>query len=98
MARHIVGTLQGVNIGKAFGNDLVDRHLQVDGNVRISVLVNRQRGGSVLNEDMEQANLGFPQVWQRVNDLRCDEVETTPPGSQPQVSLEPGHGGVRSEW
>ena len=59
MGRHIVGTLQGVNVGKAFGNDLVDRHLQVYGHVRVRVLVNRQRGGSVLNEDMQHAKLGL---------------------------------------
>ena len=69
MGRHIVGTLQCVNVGKAFGNDLVHRHLQVDGNVRVRVLVYGQRGGCVLNEHMEQAKLDFPQFRQCINDL-----------------------------
>jgi len=76
MSRHIVRSFTSVNERHVFRTDQIHRRFHIDSNVRISVLVNRQTGRSVLNEHLQHANFEITQLRQRINNMPRDQVES----------------------
>lgn len=60
---HVVRAFEGVDIGPGLWGDFVDRHFEVAADVGIGVLIDREGGGGVLNEDMEEAGLDLGELW-----------------------------------
>lgn len=53
MSRHIIRAFAGMDERHILGADQIHCCLHIDSNVRISVLVNRQAGRRVLDEDLQ---------------------------------------------
>ena len=75
MGWHIIGTLAGVDIRSRFRGDPVQRRLHINLNIRISILVDRQRCRCVLQKDVQQAHGNALQFSSCVEDLMSYEVQ-----------------------
>jgi hypothetical protein len=83
-------------IGKVFGRNLIERSFQIERHVGIGIFVDRQRSRSVLNKEVQQADLEFSQFGQRLDDLPGNQVKTPRFGGQLNRPLESIHGDVSS--
>ena len=77
MCGHVVGAFAGMTIGKILWSDHVERRFQVQRDIRVGILVDRQRRRSVLDEDIQQTSLEFCQFWNGGDHLRRDQVKST---------------------
>lgn len=90
MSRHIIGTFQGVPVIEVFPSDLVERQFQVKRNIRIRILVDRNRRRCVQDEYMHQSDSNSSQLRDAMNDLFGDQMESAPDGRELNFMLIPG--------
>jgi hypothetical protein len=80
MGRHIVWTLYGVAIRKILRREVVERGFQVPQDVRVSVFIDRERSGSVLDEHVKQTDSDRLELFDRGYDFLGDEVKAAASG------------------
>lgn len=78
MGRHIIRTLDRVNIREVFRDDVVQRGFEIDTYVGISVLIDCQAGRCVLNKDVQQPDPDRGQLGNRLQHGPSDQM--TSPG------------------
>lgn len=96
VGRHVVGPFDRVLVRELFRHDGRQAGLEVHGHVGVGVLVDRQRGRRVLQEDVQQADLVLGQLGQSLHDLACHEMEPSRVGRKLERALDPGHGQLSS--
>lgn len=90
--RHIVRPLEGVLVvGGTFRNHLLEMAFQVSAYVGIGVLIDRQGGRGMLQEEMEEPDLDLTDLGQRREDLLRDQVKASRTSGQGTLSLDPIH-------
>ncbi len=91
MGRHIVGALAGVPMGEILGGDGRQRAFEIQGDIRVGVLVDRERGRRVLDENVHQAGSDLAKLWQSGQDLVGHQMEAGGQGREFDDTLNPGH-------
>lgn len=82
MGRHVVWPLAGVDKWGTFGAQLVGRSFHIHTDVRIGVLVDRETGRGMLDEDLEHSEFDLLEVFDRIDDLACNQVKPTTAGAK----------------
>jgi hypothetical protein len=91
MGRHVVRSLDRVNIREVFRNDVVQSGFEIDPHIGIRIFVEGQTGRSVLNEDMQQPDTDTGQFRDRVHHRSSDQMTSTSVGSEGQGAMMPNH-------
>ena len=87
MSRHVVGTLEGVIVvGFVLFHEVVEYLLQVRPHIRIGILVDGERTGGVLHEEVKQAHCG-QWLGQVFHHLACYEVASSALGREGKFYL-----------
>ena len=74
---HIIWPFTRVNERRIFGAQLVGSRFQIDSDIRVGVLVNRQTGRSVLDENIQQPNIKLPNLGNCIHDLSGHQMESS---------------------
>src|SRR5436190_4593885 len=92
MCGPVVGALERVApVGRAVGHGLAEPRLEVAPHVGRRVLVQRQRGRRVADEDVRDADADLAQIGHGALDLARDEVEAARPRLELHLALDPDH-------
>jgi len=91
MGRHVVGALTGVPMGEILGSDGRQRAFEIQRDIGVGVLVDRERGRRVLNKNMHQAGADLANLGQSGQDFVSHQVEAAGQGRKLDESLDPGH-------
>lgn len=89
MGRHVVRSFERMDVRERFRDGMVHGRFKVDADIGICVLVERQRGRRVLDEDVEQADADLSKLRDRVQDVSGNEVEAAPGGRKRDSGLVP---------
>jgi len=91
MGRHVIGALAGVPMGEILGGDGRQRAFEVQGDIRVGVFVDRERGRRVLNKNVHQARANLANLGQGGQDFVSHQMEAAGQGRELDESLDPGH-------
>jgi hypothetical protein len=91
MGRHIVRSLDRVNIREVLRNDVVQSGFEIDPHIGIRIFVDGQTGRCVLNEYMQQPDTDTGQFRNRVHHRSGDQMTSTSVGSKGQGAMMPNH-------
>jgi hypothetical protein len=91
VGRHIVGSLTGVSVWEILRGQPGQDTVEIERDIGVGILVDRQRGGGVLEKDVEQADPDVDEFREGIEDPVGDEVEPGGKGGQLDLSLRPGH-------
>ena len=72
-----------------FGADQIDCRFHVDSHVRVSVFVDRQAGGRMLNEDLKRPDFEVRYFGNGIENFVSDQVEASRAWREREVSLMP---------
>src|SRR5580698_1810349 len=98
VGRHVVRAFNRVLVRKILGRQMIERGFQVAQHVRVGVLIDRERGGRLLDEDVQQADADWFHLGQRRRHFVGDDVQSAATGLERQVALLPAHAVGSAIW
>lgn len=98
MRGHVVRSFAGVDVGELFRGNGVERGFEIDADIGVGVLIDRQGGGRVLDEDVQQADLELRQLWDGAQNVMRDQVKAAGKLGQGDASLMPSHMTFSDKW
>lgn len=75
---HVIRPLQGMLVvGSAFRNHLMEMAFQISTDIRIGILIDRQGGGGMLKEEVEETDLDLTDLGQCGEDFLGDQMKAS---------------------
>ena len=71
---HVVRAFERVRIRKIFWREMIQRAFQVVAHIAVCVFIDCQRGGCVLDEDMQESRIEISQLRKRRENLAGNQV------------------------
>lgn len=91
VGRHVVRSLDRVNIREVFRNDMVQGGFEIDPHIGIRIFVEGQTGRCVLNEYMQQPDTDRCKLRNRIHYPSGDQMTSPRVGAKGQRAMMPNH-------